>query len=546
MKDRGSITNPGVELREQIKKLAAKATQDVDQVLLGIVTDAGDGQSVEVALDGFSAGPVPATWATPVTAAVDQRVSIAVLKGGQNFFVVGVIGGSVSAGNVALDDLTDVTITGGADKHALMRNGAGQYVNRVLVEADISDLGSYSLATHDHDLDYSDILHNHSGVYLEDITAENIADLSDVTGSATNRHVLVQNGAGQYVGRALVEADISDLGSYSLSTHNHAGTYLEDITGENIADLSDVTGSATNRHVLVQNGAGVYVGRALVEADISDLGSYSLSSHNHDADYVELGGDTMTGVLQVPSGTNLLPSIAIGFADTGFYAPGDLGATVDGVLVHAWSGSFERSYQPHRFADGTVALPGLTFASDTNTGWHRPSADVMAAVVGAVDPFQINKRGWTVDVSDDYLPSWQAIAPANKTTSFTTSAWTDLDGSEKIIWDHTGTNQTVLAKAHAVCNFAETNTVGTEVRLRVGISFAGTGGTFNYGSEGQMWAGRHTDGRASGYRAHVTAMYLGYGTATGDVVMKTQYWVGAAPDAMYGNYSIGEAYGTHT
>jgi hypothetical protein len=50
----------------------------------------------------------------------------------------------VAAASVAaLDDLTDVTITGGATRHVLAHNGAGQYVNRLLVEADISDLGSY-------------------------------------------------------------------------------------------------------------------------------------------------------------------------------------------------------------------------------------------------------------------------------------------------------------------------------------------------------------------------------------------------------------------
>ncbi len=114
-----------------------------------------------------------------------------------------------------------------------------------LTEADISDLGTY----------------------LEDITAENLADLSDIpahpgvatkilettvdgyawidtpagggvtelsdlsdvnTSTATNRYVLVADGT-DFESRLLVEADISDL-----------GTYLEDITSESIGDLSDV------------------------------------------------------------------------------------------------------------------------------------------------------------------------------------------------------------------------------------------------------------------------------------------------------------------
>ena len=54
-----------------------------------------------------------------------------------------------------------------------------------------------------------------SGASLASVA--DLADLSDVTSAAvTNRFVLVANGT-KYVGRALTEADISDLGTYLTS-----------------------------------------------------------------------------------------------------------------------------------------------------------------------------------------------------------------------------------------------------------------------------------------------------------------------------------------
>ena len=70
--------------------------------------------------------------------------------------------------------------------------------------------------------------------------ASQLDELSDVVSATnTNRFALVANGTTGYVGRALVEADISDL-----------GTYLTDITGETLSDLSDIpaepTGGSSN------------------------------------------------------------------------------------------------------------------------------------------------------------------------------------------------------------------------------------------------------------------------------------------------------------
>lgn len=126
-----------------------------------------------------------------------------------------------------------------------------------------------------------------------------LSDMDDITSAAvTSGYVLVADGSA-YVGRALVEADISDLGTYLSAVQagdidaeaSTDGYVLTSDGGGNAAweaapgvggvtelvDLSDVTTAAiTARFALMADGAA-YVGRAIVEADISDLGSYLTS-----------------------------------------------------------------------------------------------------------------------------------------------------------------------------------------------------------------------------------------------------------------------------
>lgn len=75
------------------------------------------------------------------------------------------------------------------------------------------------------------------------------------------------------VGHSHTESDISDLQSYSLTTHNHTGVYAP----------------VVHTHT---------------ESDITDLQSYALTTHNHDTTYLELDGtNAMSGDLDVGGNT---------------------------------------------------------------------------------------------------------------------------------------------------------------------------------------------------------------------------------------------------
>jgi hypothetical protein len=73
---------------------------------------------------------------------------------------------SRAGGAATLDGLTDTTITAAADGDVLRHNGTA-WVDAVLTEADISDLGSYALDSHNHDADYTAIAH-HGGTLVAD------------------------------------------------------------------------------------------------------------------------------------------------------------------------------------------------------------------------------------------------------------------------------------------------------------------------------------------------------------------------------------------
>ena len=172
----------------------------------------------------------------------------------------------ISAGGVSeLTDLSDVGTSTLTPRYALFANGT-EWVSRAVVEADIFDLGTYLETVQAGDIDAEA---STDGYVLTSDGAGNAAweaapgvggvteliDLSDVTTAAvTDKFALMANGSA-YVGRALVEADISDLGTYLTATN------IVDDTTPQLGGALDANGqvinmgdSAINRPVLTDYG----------------------------------------------------------------------------------------------------------------------------------------------------------------------------------------------------------------------------------------------------------------------------------------------------
>lgn len=126
-------------------------------------------------------------------------------------FVPGAGGGG--GGAATLDDLTDVTIGGAANKHFLVNNGAGQFVNRLISTADLSDAANIALL-------------NAAQTFTGAVKATTRAVNDDSTNLATTAYVAAQ-----------IDNDINAL-NLGTASQSDAGDFLA--SNASIADLSDV------------------------------------------------------------------------------------------------------------------------------------------------------------------------------------------------------------------------------------------------------------------------------------------------------------------
>ncbi len=263
-------------------------------------------------------------------------------------------------GSTNLNALTDVTITSVAGGEFLRNDGAGQFVNVLIVEADISDLQSYALAVHTH---------------VE-------ADITDLQNYSL-------------VGHTHVEADITDLQNYSLVGHSHLEaditdlqTYLLDITGENIGDLSDVdtTGISTGDH-LIFNGTNwvpvtnEFIGLADTPPDYSGAAGLYLRVDSG-AGFVEFVSD-FTGTNATLTG--LVTALDFKSTNPNATTPGFVKNTGTGVLLY---GQFGGATILDELTDvGGTLSPNdgevLTFVV-ANNRWEPALATSSVAILNAI------------------------------------------------------------------------------------------------------------------------------------------------------------------
>lgn len=112
-----------------------------------------------------------------------------------------------------------------------------------------------------------DSFHNTTddGTALTDVTGEAIGSLSDVvvTGTPADNEVLAYDSGGNWINQTAAEAGLA------AATHTHVeaditdlGTYLTDITGESVGDLSDVTITTGAQGDILYNNGSAWVNLA--------------------------------------------------------------------------------------------------------------------------------------------------------------------------------------------------------------------------------------------------------------------------------------------
>ena len=212
------------------------------------------------------------------------------------------------ASTAGLNDLSNVTIAGGADKHFLVKNGAGDYENRLISSADLSNVADIAFlaspALTGNPTAPTQAQGNNSTriattAYVEtEIGSTSVGGLSDVdltNLNDTDGHVLAWSAVNDQFEAVANIADYTDeqardtVGT-ALAGGTHTGiTFLNNdaedtieatvsLTSFSVGALSNVTlgGNETAKHLLVHNGAGQFVNQRIDSEDLSDTANIAL------------------------------------------------------------------------------------------------------------------------------------------------------------------------------------------------------------------------------------------------------------------------------
>ncbi|WP_461521037.1 hypothetical protein [Porticoccus sp.] len=183
------------------------------------------------------------------------------------------------------------------------------------------------------------------------------------------------------------------------------------------------------------------------------------------------------------------------------------------------------------FDYGTVSLPGITFKGDEDTGLYRYGSNVIGFTAGANNRVAIHSDGFAVEDDDRALPHWAHFTESDGSPA-SASTWTQI-GSNRIAWDHNGTNRAVRVAIHFAC-FAQ-NTGGTNRIMAMRIRYSLDGGaTWTAAGEQHTVAGNAAGGAQ---RQAMSKTVIVSGTCTGDLLVQFQAWRDGAITGNFRNIS---------
>lgn len=203
-------------------------------------------------------------------------------------------------------------------------------------------------------------------------------------------------------------------GTVTLASEAQAGdlyALFGDETGERITDFVGETFTSADVNAELDRIAQALldlrrtVGRRLGvdETDDASVG-LTIPGAADRANKVLAFSSTGRPEARASTGTEIFVLADAGPPSAGLGVTGDLALGTDGSLWSKSSGSWAATAINLKgptgaagsigtIADGTPAAPGIAFAADPNTGYHRPAADTLAEVVGGVVKVQTTTTG---------------------------------------------------------------------------------------------------------------------------------------------------------
>lgn len=170
------------------------------------------------------------------------------------------------------------------------------------------------------------------------------------------------------------------------------------------------------------------------------------------------------------------------------------------------------------FDYGTSSKPGITFYNDEDTGLYRYGSNVIGFTAGANNRVAIHSDGFAVEDNDRALPHWAHFTESDGSPA-SASTWTQI-GSNRIAWDHNGTNRAVRVAIHFACFAQNTGATNRIMAMRIRYSLDG-GSTWTAAGEQHTVAGSAAGGAQ---RQAMSKTVIVSGTCTGDLLVQFQAW----------------------
>lgn len=358
--------------------------------------------------------------------------------------------------NWAAGDITSGTF---ADARIAQSNVTQHQAALSITESQISDLGSYSTVGHAH--------------AASDITSGTFAN-ARISASSVTQH---------QASLSITESQISDLQAYSLTSHNHTLDSLSNVTISTVAagEILKWNGSAWINNTLAEAGisaighthaagdvtSGTFANArisassvtqhqaslSITESQISDFGSYSLSSHNHTV--ASLSDVTITTI----AAGELLKWNGSGWINNTL-------AEADIASATTLSSHTGNTSNPHSVTKSQVGLGNVENTALSTWGGSANITTVAAAAVTAHQASLSIAWGQLTSVPSTFTPSAHTLDSHSNVTITANSA------GEILKWSGTAWINNTLAEADiAAASRTLTFTQGSGITI--------TGGTQN-------------------------------------------------------------------